>query len=78
MLRNSLPTIITDKVPGPNACVLLKKGTTHCLKRSVAIHILYVSSVERAQCSKMLTETSFLILSEVSAFSTSATADLRS
>ena len=25
MLRNSLPTIITDKVPGPNACVLLKK-----------------------------------------------------
>ena len=60
MLRDSLPEIVTDKVPGPKA--------TSLLVNYADIHTLSALSAAKAQCLKMSTEINLLILSAVSVF----------
>lgn len=79
MLRNSLPTIITDKVPGPNACVLLKKRD-NALPKALCGYT-YPICIKRGEGAMLEDVDGNIFLDfyrRVSAFSTSATADLRS
>lgn len=68
MLRDSLPEIVTDKVPGPKATSLLVKRDASLPKALCGYTYPYLLSAAKAQCLKMSTEINLLILSAVSVF----------